>query len=47
MEKIVNFHEYCPSCKYEKTDEAETPCNECLNNPSNEDSHKPIYYKEK
>lgn len=45
-QKEVYFHEYCKTCKNYKLDESEDPCNECLNEPSNEDSHKPVYWEE-
>lgn len=47
MTKEVNFHEYCSKCIFEKKDQGEDPCNECLYNPGNEDSHKPVNFKEK
>lgn len=45
--KEVYFHEYCKTCKYEKTPEIEMPCNECLEYPANLYSHKPVNWKEK
>lgn len=45
-QKIVDFHEYCATCKFRETEAFKDPCNECLNNPTNEDSHKPVKYKE-
>lgn len=45
MEKIINFDEYCTSCKYWTIPESEEPCYECLDNPINEDSRKPINYE--
>lgn len=45
MEKIVNFDHYCPKCKYYRTEETEDPCDECLSNPTNEDSHEPVSFK--
>lgn len=44
--KFVDFDKYCTLCKYSTTEETEDPCNECLTNPSNIDSHKPINFKE-
>ena len=44
-EKEVDFHTYCPLCKFNKTEEYEEPCNECLENPSNLGSHKPVNFK--
>lgn len=45
-QKEVRFDLYCKTCKYYKLDESEDPCNECLNEPSNEDSHKPVNWRE-
>ena len=45
--KEVYYHIWCEKCKYANLDEAEDPCNDCLNEPSNEDSHKPVYFEEK
>ena len=42
--KEVYFHLYCPNCKHTDADAWDDPCDECLNNPSNIDSHKPINY---
>ena len=44
--KFVDFHTYCQKCKYKDKPESEDPCNKCLTNPVNEDSHKPLYFKE-
>lgn len=46
MEKIVEYDLYCYKCKHYKLSDSEFPCDECLDNPSNEDSRKPIYFKE-
>ena len=46
-ERIVDFEKYCKICKYEKLAEIEDPCDECLNNPSNIDSRKPISFQDK
>lgn len=45
-EKIVEFHEYCEKCKYWEKSEEEDPCFECLENPVNVDSHKPVKFEE-
>lgn len=42
--KEVNFHEYCPKCKYAKVDDIKDPCNMCLSIPMNEHSAKPVNY---
>lgn len=45
--KEVYFGEYCKKCKHEKKAESEDPCYECLENPVNLYSHKPMYYEKK
>lgn len=49
IDKIVRFDLYCNTCKYKdvKDDEGFDPCNECLNNPSNQNSQKPVNYVKK
>ena len=42
--KIVEFSEYCCQCKFSPLKQDEEPCNECLTNPVNEDSHKPVNF---
>lgn len=46
MDRLVEFDKYCKMCAYSDTEETDDPCNECLDNPINEDSHKPVNYKE-
>ena len=41
MTKEVRFDLYCVNCINYAKDETDDPCNDCLANPSNEDSHKP------
>jgi hypothetical protein len=45
--KIVYFENFCNKCTHEKISEADEPCRECLNNPVNQNSHKPINFKKK
>ena len=45
VDKIVKFEDYCSSCEYFKSNEALDPCHECLNNPTNQNSRKPVNYK--
>lgn len=45
-DKIVDFKKYCETCKYKDLDEVKDPCNDCLDNPANEDSHKPLYWEQ-
>lgn len=42
--KEVYFDKYCDSCEYKENEEKENPCNECLNEPVNANSHKPTKY---
>lgn len=44
--KEVYFHEYCKTCEHVKVKDTEEPCNECLENPINLYSHKPVNYRE-
>lgn len=46
-ELFVEFDRYCKTCQYEKLEEAEAPCSECLEYPVNANSHKPVCYKER
>lgn len=46
MEKLVQYDKFCEKCKHFKTDEVDEPCDECLAEPTNDDSHKPVYFKE-
>ena len=43
-EKIVEFDRYCLTCLSKDKKEDEDPCEECLANSTNLDSHKPIHY---
>lgn len=43
--KEVYFNEYCKTCEHRKVKDTEEPCNECLDNPINVYSHKPVNYK--
>ena len=45
--KEVYFGEYCKKCKYWEKFETDDPCYECLENPVNLYSHKPIYFEKK
>lgn len=44
--KEVYFGQYCKSCVHKNVDEGVEPCHDCLNEPVNLYSHKPVYYKE-
>lgn len=41
----VYFDQYCSSCKHFNKEDYEDPCNECLENPVNINSHKPVNYE--
>lgn len=43
----VDFNKYCKTCKHEDISEAEDPCNECLDEPYNEYTDKPVKWEEK
>ena len=43
-DKEVYFNEYCKKCIYEDKEESEFPCSDCLEEPSNEYSHKPVKF---
>ena len=47
--KEVYFNLYCYKCEHKDKDENDpsVPCYDCLAEPANEDSHKPLYFKEK
>lgn len=45
--KEVYFDQYCKTCKYKDTKETDDPCDECLYEPMNLYSHKPVKWKEK
>lgn len=47
--KEVFFDVYCPTCKFEAVSESDPdgPCWDCLECPVNQDTHKPINWKEK
>lgn len=46
-EKIVEFHNSCDICEYKDRSEQDDPCFECLDNPVNVYSRRPVKFKEK
>lgn len=42
----VYYGHFCKHCVYEDLDESQDPCDDCLNEPFNMNSHKPVCYKE-
>lgn len=45
--KEVDFHTYCPKCKYRCKSSTEDPCNECLTERARINTRKPLRFKEK
>ena len=45
--KEVYFDQYCKTCKNEKLAETDDPCDDCLNEPMNVNSHKATMCEEK
>lgn len=45
IEKIVDFT-FCKTCKNEDCKDYLDPCHDCLNNPVNANSKRPVNYKE-
>lgn len=43
--KEVYFDKYCSHCEYKDLKEYKDPCHECLSNPVNLYSHKPLKFK--
>lgn len=46
-DKEVYFSEYCKKCIHEKKEESEFPCYDCLEEPVNTYSHKPVNFVSK
>lgn len=45
--KEVYFDKYCGTCKNKDVKEIDDPCNDCLSEPTNLNSHKPVRWEEK
>lgn len=45
--KEVYFDKYCKTCEHSKVKEDEDPCYDCLAEPTNLNSHKPVKWEEK
>ena len=43
----VYFDQYCKTCVHKDKSGVEEPCNECLENPTNLYSHKPVNWVKK
>jgi hypothetical protein len=46
-QKIVHFDEYCKTCVNKDCAEKDEPCYSCLEEPVNQNSHKPVKYEKK
>lgn len=42
--KEVYFHEYCEICKHRDVKNTEEPCDTCLSEPINWNTHRPVKY---
>ena len=42
----VDYATYCNKCKHKKLEETDSPCDECLENPVNQYTNKPVRYEE-
>ena len=42
---IADFEQYCKKCKHKDISETEDPCNDCLDEPVNENSRKPVNFE--
>ena len=45
--KEVYFNQYCHKCKHADVNDHDKPCDECLDEPVNLHSHKPVKFEEK
>ena len=45
--KEVFFDKYCKLCEHKDKKETEDPCWDCLKEPANLNSHKPVKWEEK
>lgn len=46
-DKFVLFNKWCKHCVHSEKKENEEPCDHCLEEPINTDSHKPVLFKQK
>lgn len=44
---IVNFEDYCHRCEHFNVVDWDDPCHDCMENPAVEDSHRPLYFKDR
>lgn len=46
MEHLVEFDKYCDRCVNRDKKETEEPCIRCIAEPVNQDSRRPVYFKD-
>ncbi len=46
-EFMVRYDKWCVKCKYKDRDENKDPCEECLENPTNINTERPINFTER
>lgn len=46
-DKIVDFAQWCPKCRHRDLNENQEPCCDCLEEPVNTESRKPVRWKER
>lgn len=44
-EKEVYFDQYCKTCEHNDKADYEYPCTECLENPTNTETHRPVNWE--
>lgn len=45
--KEVYFHKYCTSCRHKDVKNTDKPCDGCLSEPINWNTHRPVKYEKK
>ena len=45
VDQMVDYDKFCKSCKHRKLKGHYDPCNDCLDNPANTNTNKPMYYE--
>ena len=44
--RITDFQTYCEQCTHKNLNEALSPCNECLDEGTREETVKPLYFEQ-
>lgn len=45
--KEVYYYEYCKVCKHRQVKNTDEPCDECLSEPLNLNTHRPVKFEKK